>query len=194
MLYKVNFLKTKKAISPMIAYIILITIVLAISPFVYSWLKSYVNPGTVPECPGDISILIENASCYMDNSDPIVQRLVLGLKLQNNGLFDIDGYSLKATTSETQELATLDLSAYYGGDSKQVGSGTIMHKITIDPPLNIRQYFFNLTGYPTVPDKNKPKITSIEVTPRKIVKIEGREKWTNCDNARIKQNIICKIT
>lgn len=177
-----SHLKQKKAVSPMIAYIILITIVIVMAPLVYSWLKSYAAEGEVPECPDDVSLILKDYSC---DYEAVNDEWKLTIELQNNGFFDIGGFTIKATTSENQELATQDLSSYYEGDSKEIAEATIMSPLAAESSdtTNSKKFVFDLSS------TKIPGIYSIEITPRKIIEINQKEKWAYCDDARIKQEI-----
>ena len=83
MLSQFHLKKTKRGVSIMIGYILLITFVIAISIFVYQWLKTYV-PKEGLECPDGVSIYISKA-----NINPNEGKLTLTLK--NTGRFDING-------------------------------------------------------------------------------------------------------
>lgn len=91
--------KDKRGISIMIGYILLITMAVIMSLIVYQWVKTYV-PKDVQKCPDDVSLLIEEFNC---------EELSISLILRNNGLFNIDGYFVMATTQDDQELATVNL-------------------------------------------------------------------------------------
>jgi len=164
------FFENKKAVSPMIAYILLIVLVLAMSPIVYSWLKSYVSQGSVPECPDDVAVLVKTYSCDSDK---------LEIELLNNGFFSIDGISIKATTSVSQDLATQDLSEKIeGGESYDEQLGIVL--LSLEPGKELELKFEDI-----------PTIFEIEITPAKYVKVENKEKLAYCDNARIRQKVDC---
>ena len=49
----------KRAVSMIVAYVILITIAIALSILVYNWLRFYVGPGEKVECPEGVSLIIQ---------------------------------------------------------------------------------------------------------------------------------------
>ena len=79
-------IKGKKGISEIVGYVLLIVIAISLSLLVYTWLKGQI-PKETEKCPGDVSLVISDYSCY-DISG--VKRL--NLTLQNNGLFNIGGF------------------------------------------------------------------------------------------------------
>jgi len=76
-------MKNKKAVSAMVAYTLLIIIAIALSVFVYNYLKVYV-PGDRPKCQPDINLAVENITCDLTTKK-------LNLILSNRGLFNISG-------------------------------------------------------------------------------------------------------
>ena len=83
-----NFIKNKKGVSEIIGYILLIAIVVAISVFVYQFLKSYV-PKESLTCPDGVTLLIPD---YKYNC---LENL-LNFTVQNEGTFSIGGYFIHA--------------------------------------------------------------------------------------------------
>lgn len=79
----------KKALSEMVGYVILVVIAIALSVAVYSFLKSYV-PVDMIECPVDMSLIVQNYSCY-NSGDGYKLQLVL----TNKGLFNINAAYLR---------------------------------------------------------------------------------------------------
>lgn len=78
-------IKNKKAMSEIIAYVLLIVLAISLSLVVYAWLKSYI---VKPEknCPEGVSISLEEYSC---------KDKIISLNVKNNGLFNIDGYVVR---------------------------------------------------------------------------------------------------
>ena len=166
-----GFQMNKKGISEMIGYVLLISIAIVISVFVYTWLKTYV-PQQNLECPEDVSFLVEGAVC--EGSE-------LNITLRNNGLFDIGGYAIHATTDPTQELSTFDLSPYVigyinGSNLILFGSG---NSLSVD---NSTKNKFNLDGR---------AIYSIEVIPIRYQEYDAKTRLVICSNAKIKEEVAC---
>ncbi len=78
--------KKKSAVSNIVAYVLLISISIALSVMVYNWLRFYVTDNSVKECPAGTNIIIKSYECYNGS------RLYVVLK--NKGLFKVDGYKL----------------------------------------------------------------------------------------------------
>ena len=86
--------KNKKAISEIVAYVLLIVIALSLAVGVYAWLKAYVPPVNAREkCPDDVSISISDYTCSTTEENII-------LTLENKGLFNVDGFFILASSTE----------------------------------------------------------------------------------------------
>src|SRR3989344_1832276 len=98
-------LKNKKGVSLMIAYTLLIIIAIALSIVVSSYLTQFL-PSQRAECPSDINLIIERASC-----DAVAKKL--SLTLSNRGLFTVpamfvrlseEGREVRAQVNEGDEV------------------------------------------------------------------------------------------
>ena len=86
----------KKAVSEMIAYVLLIVIAMSLSILVYAWLKGYIfKPEKI--CPDGVSLTIENIVC-----DTTTNPKTITLILRNNGLFDIEGFTARVKEDATK--------------------------------------------------------------------------------------------
>jgi len=74
-------LKSKKGVSVMVSYTLLIVIAVAVSVLVYGYLKTWL-PGERPECPVDLKLIVEDATC-----DKLTNEL--NITLSNRGLFNV---------------------------------------------------------------------------------------------------------
>ncbi|MBT4165565.1 LamG domain-containing protein [archaeon] len=93
----------KSAVSLMISYVLLISIVLALSVGVFSWLKIMADVSPEVDCKDDTSLIILDYTCNPDPGEGIVEGIDydtdagkfsiknLKLDLKNNGRFNIDG-------------------------------------------------------------------------------------------------------
>ena len=175
---KLRKIKNKKAISPMIAYVLLIGIAIFMSVMVYSWLKTYV-PKDALECPETTSLFIKNYTC--DSTE-------LNLTLKNNGNFNIAGYFIRVANKSGQELATIDLSQELKSESsgRVVGNSIIFNVIeygnTLIPNQEATQRF-NIAGLNT--------IYLIELTPIRVQEQDGKIRTASCGSAKIKEEISC---
>ncbi len=73
----------KRGVSPIVAYVLLIIIGLALSSMVYIYLKNYL-PSEEAECPADTSLIISNVLCSVDRKN-------ITVTLSNRGLFNVSG-------------------------------------------------------------------------------------------------------
>jgi uncharacterized membrane protein len=85
---KMGGVEDKRALSNLIAYVLLISITISLSVMVYGWLQFYVEGEDVEECPSNVNIVIDSYECDADSK-------VLSVSLKNRGLFKIDGYVLR---------------------------------------------------------------------------------------------------
>ena len=83
--------KSKRGVSEMVAYVLLIIIAISLSVLVYAWLKNAVWKQP-KECSEDVSLTISDYACNTTNKEII-------LTLQNNGLFNINGFLLRISNT-----------------------------------------------------------------------------------------------
>lgn len=86
-------LRNKKADSLVVSYVILIVIGLAISGFVYAYLKLYL-PAQQRECEPDVKISIKNVTCLVNYQGD------LALTIENRGLFNVSGMFIRFEKSD----------------------------------------------------------------------------------------------
>ena len=94
----------KKALSEIVAYVILITIALSMSTIVYIWLKGYL-PTNQEECPDGVSIIIKDYNC----TKVLSGELFLNLTIQNKGLFTTDGFVIKVNDRDGASIGLFTL-------------------------------------------------------------------------------------
>ena len=92
--------KNKKGISIIVAYVILITISIALAVLVYNWLKFYVSEKPAEDCPDEAVLVIKDYNCISQSGDPNY----LNLTLQNKGLFTIDGFIVRVNNKPDSEM------------------------------------------------------------------------------------------
>ena len=179
-LRKISKRKNKKAISPMIGYILLISAAVVMSVIVYTWLKTYI-PRAALECPDTTSLLIKNYACDLVDGE-------LNLTIKNNGNFNIAGYFIRIANVSGQELATVDLSQKL---KSEFGGVTVRNSVLVNEsesgnsltPNEEVTNVFDITGV--------NQIYFVELTPIRIQQIENRERTVSCGNAKIKEEITC---
>ncbi len=171
--------KNRRGVSEIIGYILLIAIVVVISIFVYQWLKTYVPQGALT-CPDGVSVAVEyNYSCTENT---------LSLNVQNEGVFSIAGYFIHASNDSTQEIATIDLTAYYTGTNNETSSGILLSYYNILDPGDSETSEFDLSLSPAIASGTLDKI---EVIPMRYVEYKGKERIASCGNSKIKVPITC---
>lgn len=74
----------KKGVSEVVSYVLLIIIVVAISAFVFNYIRLLI-PKDKPECPEDVSIVFEKVSCSSG-----LNSTNLTLVLTNKGFWTVD--------------------------------------------------------------------------------------------------------
>ena len=168
---------SKKGVSIMVGYIVLISIAIAISAMVYGWIKTY-TPKDIAECPDGVSISIEEAVCTGGAGN-----YNLNLKLKNNGRFDIAGYFIYATDSATQELATKDLSEKRTSGGGNFGGAMLFGVAGENPfkPNDERTENFNIPF----------QIFSVEILPVRWQKFENKNAFVSCGRAKVRENVDC---
>lgn len=142
-------MKNKKGISVIVGYVLLISITLALSVMVYSWLKFYVTDNKVEDCPNNANIIINGYECYngkvgLGGSESVPGNLTIELK--NKGLFTVDGYMIRVHDVEGAKFGVYTLNntgmkllpgeehdeTYYFNDTDVVAAvGKELHTVTI---------------------------------------------------------------
>jgi hypothetical protein len=89
--------KRKKALSNLVAYVLLISITISLSVFVYGWLRFYVSPGEADSCPEGVNVIIRSYECYLPYGG---EGGRIKVTLKNKGLFTVDGYELRVHDRE----------------------------------------------------------------------------------------------
>ncbi len=172
-------MKNKKAISPLIGYIMLVVFVIAMSPIVYNYLKTYTKQD-MPKCVDGVSIFITDYSC-----EDIKRNKILSLELKNNGRFDISGFYIRATTSQDQKLASYNLAEYLSsGGGENAGDWIIFSGLSKNSFTTAQksEFIFNITN---------TKIYSIEIIPTRYEERNNKREFSICDNSKIREEIVC---
>ncbi len=166
-------INSKKGISIMIGYVLLVSFAIIIGGILYSWMKTYV-PTEALDCPDGVSIFVEEVICQGGN---------LNLTLRNNGRFNIAGYFIHATDEVGQELATLDLSEYIlaGGTLR---SNSIVYDMDENAmePAETKKSIFNLFI----------DIHSIDIIPIRFQIEDNKQRFVSCGNAKIREIVNCE--
>lgn len=97
-------IKRKKALSEIVAYVILITIGMSLASLVFVWLKYYVTEDPIKTCPEGATLIIEDYSCSTNEG-----KTLLNLTIKNKGLFTVDGFLIKVNDREDSSIGVYTL-------------------------------------------------------------------------------------
>jgi len=81
--------RDKSALSNIVAYVLLISITVALSTIVYGWLRFYVESDEIESCSDGVNIIIRSYQCFEGDGGN------LQVTLKNKGRFTVDGYVLR---------------------------------------------------------------------------------------------------
>lgn len=179
-----EILRSKRGLSEIIAYVLLIAIAVFMSILVYRWIKTYV-PKEIATCPDSTSISIKSVSYNCVSK-------VLNITLKNNGRFSLDGYLIRATTSsDPNALANLDLASKLienlstGEISKIFGSSikfSLQSENYFSPDAISEPQAFNVAG---------TTLTKIEIIPLRVEVVANKKRVATCNNVKIHEYIKC---
>jgi hypothetical protein len=174
--------KSKKGLSLIVEYVLLITLSVALSIIVYKLLKTYVPQGDL-NCPDGTSLLIEDYS-YDCNSK------ILTLNMLNNGKFDIGGYFIYGTNSSVKENGDIELSSLNMEQVSRVGPLGVKFGSFYDDKKNSlgpnerETEYYNLT-------KISGQLHLVQITPLRWQTQDRDMKIISCKDAVIKKGIDC---
>jgi hypothetical protein len=80
----------KRALSEIVSYVLIIVIAISLAAGIYVWLKVYIPSKNTETCPKEVSLFINDYSCVQSQKS-------ISLKIENKGMFNIDGFFIKAT-------------------------------------------------------------------------------------------------
>jgi len=165
-------IKSKKGVSILIGYILLISFAIIISIIFYNWAKTYVPQDSI-ECPEGVSIFLEQYTLQNNN---------LTIVLRNNGRFYLDGFYIYGSEDSSARVPTIDL-----GPRMTEGGVYISNLQSISfGGLNsfetgaFRSFSFDILGL---------NIKKIEIIPIKSCEIKNRKRYVACTNAKITEEI-----
>ncbi len=167
---------SKKAVSIMIGYIILVTITIALSAIVYQQLVTYVPTESI-QCDEGVSIFLQDVNYNCTTKE-------LSITVKNSGRFNVAGYFIAG--SETPGiLGTIDLSKYNEGNYSQIGV-VLLDIYSVDKnPLTPGEKITTLF------DLSQVNISSVDVLPARYQDVDGKYRLVSCSNSRIRQPLIC---
>lgn len=151
--------KEKRGISELLSYVLLVGLGVTLSVAVYSWLTFYIHQSKIELCPEGVSIIISNYNCSADK---------LSLEVRNKGLFNIDGFILRAN-NRTKGNPVFKIFVYN-------------YTSAATPPLSPSQGFTHIN----IDYRATAKITELEIQPYRIFE---NSSIVLCDKAVIKQKV-----
>lgn len=172
-----NTNKSKKGVSVIVGYVLLISFSALMGVIVYMWLHTYI-PQEELNCPDGTSLLIQNYTCTSD---------IFTITLKNDGKFDIGGYFIYVTDSPEEELATIDISKnntqnYSIRTPTGVKLGLIGSKNSLGPnEEEIETY--NITGRSTM--------YLVQIIPMRWQEEDNKEVVVTCKDVQIEKRIEC---
>jgi hypothetical protein len=175
-----NNKKSKKGVTVVVGYVLLITFSVVLGLITYKLLKTYV-PKPEISCPDGTSILIESYS-YDCNSKKLVLNMV------NNGKFDIGAYFIYGANSSEREKGNIELSSMNIEDTSKLAPngikfGSFIEKNSLAP--NDRETeTYNLT-------KLNGELELVEILPIRWQTEDKKSVLVSCKNAEIKKEIQC---
>ena len=187
----------KKALSPIIAYVILVTIVISTSLIVYPWLKTYVTPSPI-SCPDGVSFYLNQVNCSK-LGDGSYQ---LNITIKNNGKFGIGGYFInfrdasgKAIPWNSVNLTELRAGSPWAGDIVQLDMKPGVNFLDSNSVANAED---KALINPFKPDEGENIINSFFVIDQVITRVEltpfrkegDKAVIVSCGKA-IKENVYC---
>lgn len=181
---KSKTIKSKKGVSLIIGYVLLITFSIILGVVVYKMLSTYV-PREEVSCPEGASLLIKEYTYDCDEN-------ILILNITNNGRFDMGGYFIYGADAEDRELATIDLTqqntyedSRFPGGSIGVKFGSFYYGDQNDlGPNEWETESYNFTELDT-------QIYLVEIVPFRWQKIKKKMQLISCDDVTIKKAIEC---
>lgn len=104
--------KSKKALSIMIGYVLLVVFAIVLGTLVYGWMKTYVPKEDI-NCPSGSAIFVDDINYDCDTD-------ILVFELKNNGQFDLGGYYIYASDISGGKLENIDISPYYSSGTSVI--------------------------------------------------------------------------
>jgi hypothetical protein len=162
-------MRNKKALSEIVAYVILITIALSLSVMVYMWLQGYVPfQGSEKDCPDGMALIIKDYSC---SKSP--QSFNLNLTIQNKGLFTADGFIIKLNDRDDASIGIYTLansSSRYGISLKPGESRSFQYDLNTQVSQSNNQISLDkLTYIEVIPLLKGSEITYCKTSTSQVV-------------------------
>ena len=157
---------SKKGLSEVVGYVLLISFAVIIGAMVYAWMSSYI-PKEKTECPEDVSLIVKSYSY-----DCISKKLEI--EFQNKGLFNVFAFKIKGSIDPNREKATIEL-------PPDNPVGYHIFPIPLSPDGTTQTKTINYDG--------GTNLAFVEISPYII----EDEKYYICSDAIIKQEVSCAV-
>lgn len=182
------YIRSKKALSVVIGYLLIVVLVTVIGVIVYQWQKTYVPKDSYAECPEGVSLSIISRSYDCTTG-------TLTLEIKNTGQFSVGGYFIYLIDDSKKTMATLEASKYQTNYSNNLSELLNINGVKLGgDPLDSSKLKKNTFNPGDGPEKHEYilgspdiEIYGIEIVPIRWQKEGRREVLASCRNQRIKE-------
>jgi hypothetical protein len=98
-------ISSKKGVSELVSYVLLVIIAIGLGVIVYNYLRSYVPNDTKPTCDIEVDLVLQDAWCNLgvDNEPTKV-----GVEVMNKGLFKIDAVYIRLAPGDKKTFRLIN--------------------------------------------------------------------------------------
>lgn len=179
---------SKKGLSAIIGYVLLVVFATVVGVIVYKWQATYVPQDEYAACPGDASLFINNLRYNCQNDR-------LTFEITNNGQFAIGGYFVYIKDDQEKTLATLEISINNTDENSRLYpfykiNAVKLGRETLIPALNnsfkpgdveIEEFY--------LPNLVNDQIYGIEIVPIRWQQEGRKEVLASCKEVKISEEI-----
>lgn len=176
-------MKSKKALSAIIGYVLLITFSVVLGIIVYRLLVTYLPKDQIA-CPDGTSLLIKEYTYDCDTN-------TLVLNFTNNGRFDVGGYFIYGSDAEDKELATIDLTQANSYEAARFPEGSVGVKFGSFDYGDRNDLKPNEWETETYELGEIGRIYSVDIVPFMWETENKKMKLLSCDKMMIKKDLEC---
>ena len=169
--------RDKKGISIMIGYVLLVTAAIVMGVIAYQWIRSYV-PSEGLSCPDDVSVFVSDYWCDPNN-------VTLNLTFKNNGKFSIAGVFVHVANDPGIEIGSINVGSTVSRGGVSAGNAVVFLSESANSMLPGDEKTISLDMYKMGPDK----VYLVTVTPARYQEVEGKLRFVNCGDAKIRERI-----
>ncbi|GIU68671.1 MAG: hypothetical protein KatS3mg001_521 [Candidatus Pacearchaeota archaeon] len=169
-------MRTKKGVSVLVSYVMLVVFVLVAAIISYQWLKTYV-PREKTECVEGLSVFIKDAVFNITNRK-------LSINASNNGRFDVAGYFIYGSNKAGDENPSTNLAGYLNKSyGENVGNAVVVSLGYND--LKTGKEWKAVFDIPS----SLGEIKKIRIVPVRFEEENKRIKLVSCTNVAIKSDV-----